>query len=437
MESKSPLGRLSGMMFLQYAVWGAWLPIAGRFFGAAPETGGLGFSSADIGLILGVAASIGAIAAPFVAGQIADRYFRTERFLGFLLLVGAALQWKLRSSTTVNEWLVLGSLYSVLYMPTLALSNSLAFAHLNDRTREFGKVRVWGTIGWIAASWIFPMIWLQHDLELQAMPPFLVGPEMDRVTGRLSDAFLFSAIVSAIYGVYALTCLPATPPKKDATQKLAFARAFALLAKPSMAVLMLAGLAISMIHQIYFIQAGPFLSAIGLKDSEVGPAMTAGQFSEILMIAMLGFALKRLGFKLTLTLGALAYFGRYFVWSTEGVTPTIAVTSQALHGICYAFFFASAYIYVDRLAPPDVRHSAQTMFGIVMLGGGPILGGAFVNRWLSEANTVKLLQDGVELTKLEFGPFFRTLSWIGLGAAALILWAFKDETKDETKEQAS
>ncbi|MBL8766788.1 MAG: MFS transporter [Planctomycetes bacterium] len=432
MESKSPLGRLSVMMFLQYAVWGAWLPLAGRFFGASREAGGLGFSNADIGLILGVAASIGAIAAPFVAGQIADRYFRTERFLGFLLLVGAALQWQLRSTTTVNEWLVLGSVYSVLYMPTLALSNSLAFAHLNDRTREFGKVRVWGTIGWIAASWVFPMIWLQHDLKLQAMPPFLVGPELDNVTGRLSDAFLFSAIVSAVYGVYALTCLPATPPKRDAVEKLAFARAFALLAKPSMVVLMLAGLAVSMIHQIYFIQAGPFLSSIGLKDSQVGPAMTVGQFSEIVLIALLGGVLKRVGFRLTLMLGALAYFGRYFVWSTDGVTPAIAVTSQLLHGFGYAFFFASAYIYVDRIAPPDVRHSAQTMFGIVMLGGGPILGGAFLNRWLAEANTVKLVEGGVELSKLEFGPFFLTLSWIGLGVAALVLWAFRDETKEAT-----
>ena len=136
--------------------------------------------------------------------------------------------------------------------------------------------------------------------------------------------------------------------------------------------------------------------------------------------------------EVTLMLGALAYFGRYFVWSTDGVTPAIAVTSQLLHGFGYAFFFASAYIYVDRIAPPDVRHSAQTMFGIVMLGGGPILGGAFLNRWLAEANTVKLVEGGVELSKLEFGPFFLTLSWIGLGVAALVLWAFRDETKEKT-----
>lgn len=433
MESKSPIGRLSVMMFLQYAVWGAWLPIASTYFKAGVESGGLGFSDADIGLILGVAASIGAIAAPFIAGQIADRFFRTERFLGVTLLLGAALQWKLRSTTTVNEWLVLGSVYSVLYIPTLALSNSLAFAHLRDRTREFGKVRVWGTIGWIAASWIFPMIWLQQDLSLQSMPPFLVGPERDHVTARLGDAFLFSAIASAIYGVYALTCLPATPPKKDAVEKLAFARAFTLLAKPSMVVLMLGGLGISMIHQIYFIQAGPFLSSIGLQKSDIGPAMTVGQFSEILVIALLGFALKRFGFRWTLMLGALAYGGRYLLWSTEGVTPTMAVTSQALHGICYAFFFAASYVYVDRLAPADVRHSAQTMFGIVMLGGGPILGGAILNGWLADRNSVKVMEAGVEVTKLEFGPFFSTLAWIGFGVAALMVLAFRDDTKEQAE----
>jgi nucleoside transporter len=415
---KSAVPRLSLMMFLQYAVWGAWLPLAARYLTAPVVEGGLGFTGTQMGAILGLAGSIGAVASPFIAGQFADRHFSTERFLAFLLLLGGVVKWITASQTGFGPWLWLSIAYSVVYMPTLALSNSMAFANLSDRDRQFPKVRVWGTIGWIAASWIFPMIYLQQNLSFQWMPPFFVGAEFPNVTARLADSLRFSAIISWGYAVFCLT-LPHTPPKKNAVEKLAFAKAFRLLREPSFAVLVAASLPISVIHQIYFLQTPPFLSNLGLLDSQIGPAMTIGQFSEILIMAGLGFMLTRFGFRNVITLGALAYFVRYTVWSFPDAIPVpLLVASQALHGICYACFFAAAYIYTDRVAPADVRHSAQTVFGILILGGGPVIGG-MLSGWLQD--TYAASGGGVD-----YGALWRVVSLIGLGAALFFYLAFRE-----------
>jgi nucleoside transporter len=417
------VGRLSLMMFLQYAVWGAWLPVAARYLSASPADGGLGFTGAQIGMILGLAGSIGAVAAPFIAGQVADRYFRTERFLAVLLVVGGIIKWVTAWQTAYAPWLWLSIAYSVVYMPTLALSNSLAFAHLPDRNRDFPKVRVWGTIGWIAASWAFPMLYLQTDLQLGWMPPFLTGPELDNVTARLADALKFSAVISWGYAGYCLL-LPETPPRREGVEPLAFAKAFRLLRHPSFAVLVAASLPISVIHQIYFLQTAPFLSHLGLLDSQIGPAMTIGQFSEIVVMAVLGLALVKLGFRTVITLGALAYFVRYLIWSFDFLPVPILVTSQALHGLCYACFFAAAYIYTDRVAPPDVRHSAQTVFGILILGGGPVLGG-----WLSGVLQARhTLADGA----VDFAGLWRTVAVIGLATTVFFVACFRDRVSRAT-----
>ncbi len=161
------------MMFLQYAVWGVWLPVLATYLQSPVAEGGLGFTSGQVGWILGLAGSIGAVSAPFIAGQIADRYFSTEKFLAVLLILGGIVKIITAFQVSFSAWLLLSILYSVLYHATLSLTNSMAFAHLDDPDREWPGVRVLGTIGWIAASWIFPMLWLQSDLQLQALPPFL------------------------------------------------------------------------------------------------------------------------------------------------------------------------------------------------------------------------------------------------------------------------
>jgi len=417
---KNAVGRLSLMMFLQYAVWGAWLPLAARYLSASPAEGGLGFSGAQIGMILGLAGSIGAVASPFIAGQLADRYFSAERFLALLLAVGGVVKWVTASQTGYGAWLWLSIAYSVVYMPTLALSNSVAFANLGDPEKGFPRVRVWGTIGWIAVSWIFPMIYLQSDLQLGAMPPFLTGPELPNVTARLADSLRFSALISWGYAIYCLA-LPHTPPRRNAVEPLAFAKAFGLLRERSFAVLVAVSLPISVIHQVYFLQTAPFFSNLGLLDSQIGPAMTIGQFSEIFIMAALGAVLARTGFRTVISIGAAAYFVRYMIWSVPTLPVPILVGSQVLHGVCYACFFAAAYIYTDRVAPPDVRHSAQTVFGILILGGGPVLGGA-LSGWLQARYT---MADG----GVDFGSLWRVVALIGLVSAAAFVTLFRERAR--------
>ena len=414
--------RLGTMMFLQYALWGAWLPVTARYLSAGVAEGGLGFSGSEIGMILGLAGSIGAVAAPFIAGQIADRYFSTERILAALVIIGGVVKWITAYQTDYSAWLVLSIIYSIVYMPTLALSNSITFAHMKDPDSDFPKIRVWGTIGWIAASWAFPMIWLQTDLNFQWMPPFIVGPEVANVTNRLADALIFSGVISVTYGLFCFM-LPNTPPKKDAVEKLAFKKAFELFNQTSFTILVMASLTVSIIHQIYFLQTGPFLSSIGLKDSQIGPAMTVGQFAEIAAMAYLGFFLKRFGFRKVIFLGVLAYAARYAVFGTVTLPIWIMVVSQAFHGICYAFFFAGAYIYVDKIADEDVRHSAQTVFGMIILGGGPVIGG-----WLSGYLQETFTQAGF----FDYSLFWYTLSAVGFVTALFFGFMFREQVEERT-----
>jgi nucleoside transporter len=409
--------RLGAMMFLQYALWGAWLPVTARYLSAPVAEGGLGFTGSQIGMILGLAGSIGAVLAPFIAGQIADRYFSTERILAFLVTAGGVVKWITSYQTEYSAWLVLSIIYSVLYMPTLALSNSITFAHIDNQENDFPKIRIWGTIGWIVASWIFPMIWLQTNLNFQWMPPFIVGAEVPNVTSRLADALKFSGLISITYGAFCFL-LPHTPPKKDATEKLAFKKAFGLFRFSSFTTLVIASLAVSVIHQIYFLQTGPFLSHIGILDSQIGPAMTIGQFAEILTMAYLGFFLKRLGFKKVITIGVAAYFMRYAIFGTESFPVWVMVASQAFHGFCYAFFFAAAFIYVDKLADEDVRHSAQTVFGIIILGGGPVIGG-WLSGYLQNMYTVENI--------FNYSNFWYTVSAIGLVTMVFFYALFREQ----------
>ncbi len=414
--------RLGTMMFLQFAIWGAWLPLTARYLSASISEGGLGFSGSEIGMILGLAGSIGAIVSPFIAGQFADRYFSTERILSFLVITGGIVKWYTATRTDYESWLWLSILYSVLYMPTLALSNSVAFSHIDDAENTFPKIRVWGTIGWIAASWAFPMIWLQQNLSFQLMPPFLSGDEVPNVTARLADALKFSGIISMAYGAFCFL-LPNTPPKADAVEKLAFKKAFNLFNNKSFLVLVLASLGVSIIHQIYFLQTGPFLSFIGIKDSSIGPAMTIGQFAEIITMAYLGFFLKRLGFKKVITIGIFAYFARYMIFGMTFLPPWIMVLSQAFHGFCFAFFFAAGFIYVDKLADDDIRHSVQTVFGIIIFGGGPVVGG-----WLSGYLQNMFTLNGV----FNYSNFWYTLAGIGLVVTLLFYYSFNNMISKET-----
>jgi nucleoside transporter len=356
--------RLSIMMFLQYAIWGIWLPYLSNYLMAAPTGGGLGFTGGQVGWILGLAGSIGAISAPFIAGQVADRYMDAEKALALLVLVGGVLKYITASVTDYNTFLVISIAYSVAYMPTLSLTNSISFQNLRDSERQFPFVRVWGTIGWIVASVAFTWLWLVH-------------PDPVANTRRIADALRISGVLSVLYAVYCLTVLPRTPPKNSIAHPLAFAQAFGLLKHRGFLVVTLIALPIAMIHQCYFFRSAPFFeSAVGVSKQALGPVLAVGQFSEIAFLAGLGLVLKRLGYKTVLALGVSSYVVRFGIYA-YGEPASLMIATQSLHGLCYGFFFAGAFLYVEQVAPPDIRHSAQTVFGIIILGLGPVLAGFY------------------------------------------------------------
>jgi nucleoside transporter len=435
--------RLSLMMFLQYAVWGVWLPILANYLGKPVEAGGLGFSGAQLGWILGLAGSIGAVSAPFIAGQLADRVMNAERALGALLVLGALVKFVMTYQTSYASWMILSIVYSILYMPTLALTNSVAFAHLTDREKQFPPIRAWGTIGWIVASVAFPLVYMKSGIHFTSSWPFIDGtPRADQVA-QMKYAMFVSGVISLGYGIFCFVALPKTPPRRDG-EPLAFAAAFRLLTKPSCLALMASALLISMIHQLYFVRTGPYITdAIGQPESEVGPIMAIGQVSEIVFLAILGLFLKHIGYKWIIVLGALSYMARYAIFATIP-TPGVLKLSMLLHGMNYGFFFAGAFMFVEKIAPANIRHSAQTVFGIIILGVGPVLAGVY-NQWLDTfavKDAVQVLSDAAAATTaitsattgpatvFDYATFWMIQSAIALLSAVILMVGFPNRWEE-------
>ena len=413
-------------MFLQYAVWGVWMTIIPGYLQASVESGGLGFTGGQVATILGIAASVGALTSPFIGGQIADRYFSAEKFLAFLLFAGGIVKYITATQTTFGMWLFLSILYSVLYMPTLTLTNSLAFAHLKNSEKEFPRVRVWGTFGWIAAGWIFSWVFLQTDLKFTSLPPFLVGTDHVDVTARIAIALKVSGVLSILYAGFCFL-LPNTPPKKN-VESIAVFDAFALIKKSSVMWLVVCSILVAIIHNIYFMQAFAFLTeGVGMKPSSVGPAMTIGQVAEVGVMAILGMIIATFGIRGTLVIGGLSYIIRFGIWAIIGMSDTvsdtgvvIAVVSQAMHGFSFACFFACAFIYIDRVCTEDIRHSAQAVFGIALIGIGPMLSGPVLTV------LTRVFGDGAAITN--FPGMWGTLSGIALVATFILFTLFRDQS---------
>jgi predicted MFS family arabinose efflux permease len=286
---------------------------------------------------------------------------------------------------------------------------------------------VWGTIGWIAASWPFIFILVNWATVPSVGEAGLAGwfeamfkPENslkdEALRGGQRYIFLVSGVASLILAAYSLV-LPHTPPRPAAGKdSLAWLKAMRLLRHPFVLVLFVVTFIDAAVHQSFFYWTPTFLSKdVGISPAWVTPVMKIGQVAEILIMALLGLMLTRLGFRTVITLGALAYFIRYLVWSVPAIPVPVQVASQALHGICYACFFAGAFIYTDRVAPPDARHSVQTVFGIIILGGGPVLGG-ILSGWLAA-------RYGLPSGGVDFAAVWRVTALIGL-AAGLFFFAF-------------
>jgi nucleoside transporter len=364
--------QLSFMMFLEFFIWGGWFVTMGTFLG-----NNLGATGAETAMAYSTQ-SWGAIIAPFIIGLIADRFFNAERILGVLHLIGAYLMYQMYQSTDFGSFYpyVLG--YMIGYMPTLALVNSVSFNQMKDPAKDFSLIRVWGTIGWIAAG-----------LAISYLFHWDPNPEVPGDKGLLQNTFLMVAIASAVLGVFSFT-LPKTPPKADDGSKITVRdilglEALKLLKDRNFLVFFLSSVLICVPLAFYYQHANQFLSEIGVENAT--GKMTIGQISEVLFMLLLPFFFKKFGFKMTILVGMLAWTVRYllFAYGDAGEGVYMLLIGIALHGICYDFFFVSGQIYTDSKAGEKVKSAAQGLITLATYGVG-MLGGFYIAGLITDAN---------------------------------------------------
>lgn len=362
--------RLAAMMFLQYAIWGAWAPVLWTYLVGNPATGeGLGFSDLQAGWVF-AALWLACIFAPFTGGQIADRWMPSQYFLALIHALGAVTLFYLSAAREFSVFMTLMAVYALLYAPTLAVTNSVAFRNIGDREKEFGIVRVFGTIGWIVVGWLITLARSSHV----------------NFGGR-ADVLVFAAIASVAMALLCLS-LPHTPPSRERANPFAFAEAFRMLKDKQFLLFIIIAFVVTTELQFYYLPTSEFLEKKILIAHENVPAvMTIAQIAEVVCMAIfLPILLKTIGIRWSLAIGVIAWPLRYVVFAFG--TPELkylVLASLALHGLGYTFFFVVSQIYVDKVAPGDIRASAQSLLTLATLGIGNFLGTQFT-QWIIGMN---------------------------------------------------
>lgn len=345
---------LSLMMFLEYFVWGAWYVTMSTYM-----TIHLKSSDVQIGAAYS-ALAIATMISPFFVGMIADRYFSAQKLMGVLHLIGAALLYLATKITdnTVFYWLIL--LYSLLYMPTIALSNTVAFNQMKDPGKQFPLIRVFGTLGWIAAGFLIGTLGIE----------------------KTEYTFIMAAAVSAVYGLFSFL-LPNTPPAAANVQQVSAAKAIGsdaivLFRNRSYLIFFVAAILICIPLSFYYGFANKFLVEIGMQDA--AGKMILGQISEGVFILAIPFLFNRIGVKNMLILGMTAWLLRYlaFGYGDMGAGEWMLYAGIVLHGVCYDFFFVTGYMYTEKKAGAKIKNSAQQLFTFATYGVG-----MFIGTWFS------------------------------------------------------
>lgn len=344
--------QLSTMMFLNFFVWGAWFVTMGTYLKTQ-----LNASDVNIGVAYGTQA-LGAIVAPFIIGLIADKFFAAQKILGVLHLVGAALMYYISTLDNFSAFYPVLLVYMILFMPTLALVNSVSFKQMNSPEKEFANVRVWGTIGWIVAGLIIG--WLAWEQK-----------------ATLVNTFRLSAILSVVLGLFSFS-LPNTPPPKAGT-KTTFGEilgldALGLLKDKNFLIFFLASLLICIPLAFYYQETNIFLNELNVKGA--AGKMTFGQMSEMLFLFAMPWFFRRLGVKMMLLVGMAAWALRYFLFGFGDAEAGMWMLyiGIILHGVCYDFFFVTGQIYTDERAGERIRSSAQGMITLATYGVGMLIG---------------------------------------------------------------
>jgi len=388
--------RLSVMMFLEYFIWGAWYVTIGTWLGQT-----LHFSGDQIGIIAGTT-TVGAIVSPFLVGLMADELFANQHLLAALHGIGGVLLWLASTQARFGSMYALLLIYSLLYMPTMALTNALAFRQMKDPSQDFGGIRGLGTAGWIVAGLTITAFgFFVHNVEATAVP------------------IRIAAVASIVFGAYALT-LPHTPPLRTGhgfkLSSIFPPDVFGLFKNRNFAIFAIASFLICIPLQFYYSFTNLFLNEIGFKY--VAAKMSMGQMAEVLFMFTLPFFYKRLGVKRTLILGMLAWIARLlmFGYGNTGVLAWMLYIGIILHGICYDFFFVMGQVYVDQKAPSALRSAAQGLITFLTYGIGMFVGSLFCGRIVDTYKT--LGPDGAA------GHNWRSIWMVPAALAAVVLVFF-------------
>jgi nucleoside transporter len=340
--------KLSVMMLLEYFIWGAWYVTMGTYMAEF-----LGASGTQIGAAYS-ALAIATIISPFFVGMVADRFFAAQKIMGVLHLVGAAL---LYLATVVNDnttfyWIIL--VYSLLYMPTIALSNSIAFGQMTDPGKQFPWIRVFGTLGWIVAGVLISTL----GLDKSAL------------------TFQMAAIASLALGLASFV-LPNTPPKGKTSDSALGTEAFVLFKDKPYLIFFIAAILVCIPLSFYYGFANVFLNETGM--SNVAFKMTFGQISEAVFILAIPFLFNQIGVKKMLLLGMTAWILRYvfFAYGNIDTSVWMLYAGIILHGICYDFFFVTGYMYTEKKAGEKIKNAAQGLFTFATYGVGMVIGTRF------------------------------------------------------------
>jgi nucleoside transporter len=381
-------GLLFVLMFLEYAIWGAWLPVAGTYFqGQAPS--GLGFSGMQLGVLFALMPACSIFMSP-IFGQLADRVFHSEKLLATLQLLSAVALFALSRQTTFAGTFICLLIHCLLFSPTMALCNSVVMGHLDDPSKQFANIRVAGTVGWLLSNWA------------------LFGLRSSGKIHLTGDLFVIAAVLSVILGISCFF-LPKTPPNKTDANRYAFGKAFQLMKNPNFMMLMIVSLVICTQFDFFYMFTPGYLTAptqatlsrvlpesylqsggagLGVSTNQVSLFMSLAQISEFVLMLCLPFLLAKLGFLWTLFLGIVAWFVRFLIYV---LFASLLATSLSilLHGFCFACFLAAGSIYVAKVAPTDIRASAQSLYFMVTFGFGRFFGAIF-GGYIETMNTTKL-----------------------------------------------